>query len=40
MLVEKLTPRDIYEKLYQKDAKKAGYEFSVNKYIKDTNGKN
>ena len=40
LLEKQMTPRDLYEKLYKEDPKKALYEFSVNKFVKDNNGKN
>lgn len=36
LLEKQLTPRDLYKNLYEDDPKKAIYEFSVNKFIKDS----
>lgn len=38
LLEKQMTPRDLYEILYQEDPKKALYEFSVNKFVRDING--
>ena len=40
LVSKQMTPRDIYESLYKEDPKKAIYEFSVNKFVKENNGKN
>ena len=40
LVSKQITPRDIYESLYKEDPKKAIYEFSVNKFVKENNGKN
>lgn len=40
LIAKQMTPRDIYESLYKEDPKKAVYEFSVNKFVREANGEN